>query len=59
MIVAHPIFRFSVEHWVEGAIHRVVGSRPKASAYRVKVNNGSVQEEPLQTDYLPPNIGKQ
>jgi dipeptidase E len=39
-------------HLVDGAIHRVVASRPKASAYRVGVKNGSVQEERLQTDYL-------
>lgn len=39
-------------HLVAGAIHRVVASRPKASAYRVHVKNGSVQEEPLETDYL-------
>jgi dipeptidase E len=39
-------------HLVEGALHRVVASRPEASAYRVSVKNGSVQEEPLETDYL-------
>jgi dipeptidase E len=37
---------------VDGEIHRVVASRPKASAYRVAVRNGSVQEEPLETEYL-------
>jgi len=39
-------------HLVEGAMHRVVTSRPKARAYRVSVKNGSVQEEPLETEYL-------
>ncbi len=39
-------------HMVEGEIHRVVASRPKASAYRVSVTKGSVQEEPLETEYL-------
>ena len=39
-------------HLIDGAIHRVVASRPKASAYRVHVTNGSVQEEPLETEYL-------
>jgi dipeptidase E len=40
-------------HLAEGAIHRVVASRPKARGYRVCVREGSVQEEPLETEYLP------
>jgi dipeptidase E len=39
-------------HLVEGEIHRVVASRPKATAYRVYVRMGSVHEEPLETEYL-------
>jgi dipeptidase E len=39
-------------HVVEGEIHRVVASRPDASAYRVYVRKGSVQEEPIETEYL-------
>jgi peptidase E len=39
-------------HLVEGAIHRVVASRPHARAYRVGVRAGSVHEEPLETEYL-------
>jgi peptidase E len=39
-------------HLVEGEIHRVVASRPQARAYRVRVREGSVQEEPLETEYL-------
>jgi dipeptidase E len=37
---------------VDGVIQRVVASRPKASAYRVSVKNGSVQEEALETNSL-------
>ena len=39
-------------HFVEGAVHRVVASRPRARAYRVSVREGVVQEEPLETEYL-------
>ncbi len=39
-------------HLVEGEIHRVVASRPKAGAYRVSVSQGSVREEPLETECL-------
>jgi peptidase E len=39
-------------HLVEGAIHRVVASRPKARAYRVRVREGAVQEEPFEAEYL-------
>jgi peptidase E len=39
-------------HFVEGEIHRVVASRPRARAYRVGVREGVVQEEPLETEYL-------
>jgi peptidase E len=39
-------------HFVEGEIHRVVASRPKARAYRVRAREGAVQEEPLEAEYL-------
>ena len=39
-------------HFVEGAVRRVVASRPRARAYRVSVREGVVQEEPLETEYL-------
>jgi peptidase E len=39
-------------HIVDGGIHRVVASRPKARAYRVSVREGAVWEEPLRTEYL-------
>jgi peptidase E len=39
-------------HLVEGAIHRVVASRPNARAYRVRVRQGAVHDEPLETEYL-------
>jgi peptidase E len=40
-------------HFVEGEMHRVVASRPEARAYQVRVREGAVQEEPLETEYLP------
>jgi peptidase E len=43
---------FAAVHLVDREIHRVVASKLKASAYRMNVKNGSVQEEPLETDYL-------
>jgi len=39
-------------HLLEGDMHRAVASRPKARVYRVYARNGSVQEEPLPTEYL-------
>jgi peptidase E len=39
-------------HIVDGEIHRVVASRPKAMAYRVSVLDGSIREEPLEVEYL-------
>jgi peptidase E len=39
-------------HLIDGAVHRVVASKPTARAYRVSVKNGSVHEEPLKTDFL-------
>jgi peptidase E len=39
-------------HFAEGEIHRVVASEPGATAYRVRLMNGSVQEEPVSTDCL-------
>jgi dipeptidase E len=39
-------------HIVDGAVHRVVASRPRASAYRVGLQDGAVREEPLETEYL-------
>jgi dipeptidase E len=42
-------------HFVEGEVHRVVASRPKARAYRVNVREGAVQEEPLEAEYLRSN----
>jgi peptidase E len=41
-------------HLAEGAIHRVVASRPKARAYRVCSREGAIHEEPLETEYPPP-----
>lgn len=39
-------------HMVEGAVHRVVASRPQARGYRVRLRDGVVQEEPLETEFL-------
>jgi dipeptidase E len=39
-------------HVVDGAVHRVVASRPQARAYRVCLREGVIQEEPLETEYL-------
>ena len=39
-------------HVMEGDILRVVAAKLNASAYRVSVRHGAVQEEPLETEYL-------
>jgi peptidase E len=39
-------------HFVDGAIHRAVASRPSALAYCVTASDGAVREEPLPTVYL-------
>lgn len=39
-------------HFVDGQLHRVVSSRPKAQAYRVQLQNGVVEEELITTEYL-------
>lgn len=39
-------------HVVDGAMHRVVASRPGARAYRVCVRDGAVREEPFETECL-------
>jgi hypothetical protein len=37
-------------HFVDGGVHRVVASRPGATAYQVRVRNGAVEEEALPVD---------
>jgi peptidase E len=37
-------------HFVDGDIHRVVASRPGATAYRVRMRDGVVREEPLPVE---------
>jgi len=37
-------------HFVDTDVHRVVASRRGATAYRVQMRNGAVQEEPLPVD---------
>lgn len=44
-------------HFVEDGIHRVVTSRPGATAYRVRVRDGAVREEPLPVEFLEPVPG--
>jgi peptidase E len=39
-------------HVVDGRVHRVVASRPRARGYRVCLRDGAIQEEPLETEYL-------
>ena len=39
-------------HYIDGAIHRCVASRPSAKAYRAQMRDGKVMEEVLPTDYL-------
>jgi peptidase E len=38
-------------HFLGDRIHRVVASRPGATAYRVGVENGAVREEPLPAEF--------
>jgi dipeptidase E len=53
MLPGVAIDDYAAIHLVEGGIHRVVASRPQARAYRMSVRDGAVQEEPLETEYLP------
>jgi peptidase E len=39
-------------HFKGTELHKVVASKPGARAYSVRTVNGSVQEVPLQVDYL-------
>lgn len=39
-------------HFVGDDLHRVVASRPGATAYGVRMSNGTVEEEPLPVDEL-------
>lgn len=39
-------------HFLGSEIHRVVASRPEATAYRVGVENGAVREEPLAVEHI-------
>jgi dipeptidase E len=39
-------------HYNETALHRVVGSRPQAKAYRLMGSNGKADEEAMNTEYL-------
>ena len=39
-------------HFVGDEITRVVSARPNARAYRMRLENGSTQQEPLQTEFL-------
>jgi peptidase E len=43
---------YAAIHLVDGEVLRVVASKPEARAYRVRVQAGMVQEEPLETEYL-------
>jgi dipeptidase E len=40
-------------HFVNGEVHRVVTARHGSTAYRVRVIDGAVQEEPIAAEYLP------
>jgi peptidase E len=44
-------------HFVGDEIHRVVASRPGATAYRVRAENGAVREEALPAEFLEPVPG--
>ena len=44
-------------HFVGDDIHRVVASRPGATAYRVRAENGAVREEALPVEFLEPVPG--
>lgn len=39
-------------HFIGGAIHKVIASKRGARAYRLRVAHGSVQEAPLEAEYL-------
>src|SRR5262245_21415528 len=49
MLPGVAIDDYAAMHLVEGESHRVVASRPLARAYRVRVREGAVEEEPLET----------
>jgi peptidase E len=44
-------------HFINGALHRVVSSRPSARAYRVDARNGDVVETPLEPEFLVSRAG--
>lgn len=39
-------------HFIDGRLHRSVASRPAARAYRVRVRDGTVEEEEIETVFL-------
>jgi dipeptidase E len=41
-------------HFVNGEVHRAVSARHGSTAYRVRVIDGTVQEEPLEAESLSP-----
>jgi peptidase E len=43
---------YAALHLADGEVLRVVASKPEARAYRVRVQAGMVQEQPLETEYL-------
>jgi dipeptidase E len=42
-------------HFINNEVYRVVASRKEATAYRMRANNGAVQEEPIAVEYLSPS----
>jgi dipeptidase E len=44
-------------HFVGERLHRVVSSRPNASAHRVELVDGAISETPLQAEYLGDAVG--
>jgi peptidase E len=44
-------------HFVDGALHRVVSSRPSARAYRVELRGHDVVETPIEPELLVPGAG--
>jgi hypothetical protein len=41
-------------HFVDGALHRVVSSRPSARAYRVELRGDDIAETPIDPELLVP-----
>jgi hypothetical protein len=41
-------------HFVDGALHRVLSSRPAARAYRVELRGDDVVDEPIEPEFLVP-----